>query len=108
MSEVSNEVKFAAGAVPDAELAPAPPTSLTQDEIQARLNRIESTLDAILENCQALATQNTQAGFCGNPDSMIFHKESHWCGETAVRFNTATEAQAAGYQACGVCNPGKP
>lgn len=106
----SNEHEYT---VPAEGTVPAP-DGLTDDE-KTQLGRIEekidlvidafSILDKILAQSAAISDEPATAAYCGNPDSKIFHKSSHWCGQGAVTFDDRQAAIDAGYEPCGVCKP---
>lgn len=43
--------------------------------------------------------------YCGNPVSLIYHEDSHWCGDGGIEFGTPEEAEQQGYRKCEVCKP---
>lgn len=93
----SNEVEYT---VPTSGTVPVP-GDLSGEKTQ--LDRIEEKIDRIL-SAFSLVDAPTFA-YCGNPDSKIFHKSSHWCGQGAVTFSNRQPAIDAGYTPCGVCKP---
>jgi hypothetical protein len=104
----SNEVAYLvpeSGQPPDNDTAE--PTNLTTDQIATQLHRIETNQATILEILAGGQPQDPAptTPYCGNPDSKILHRSTHWCGTNAVPFNTTEEATAAGYRPCGVCKP---
>lgn len=106
----SNEVAYtvpASGQSPDGDTITDPPTNLGTDQIATQLNRIEANQAVILEILAGGQPQDPipATPYCGNPDSKILHKSSHWCGTEAVQFKTKEEAIAAGYRPCGICKP---
>lgn len=67
-----------------------------------------ATCITILLLCFAFATQAMASSYLGNPRSMKYHFSG--CRtikhpENFVPFNSAQEAESAGYTRCGVCNP---
>lgn len=57
----------------------------------------------------AMAPAPALAEYHGNTQTHVFHKSScryFDCARCSARFQTAREAEQAGYRACGTCKPG--
>jgi hypothetical protein len=96
----SNEVRYT-----PTESIPAPNLDIKTADLKAQLDRIEGLILEILNRAPSPTPSPTAFILCGNPQSMKFHKSTHWCGSDAVTFSTDEEAKAAGYVPCGVCKP---